>query len=246
MHMAFPNFCKLQQTLGKETSILVQSPSSLEVSQARLDGAWSNRIVEGAPAHDRGGQWMGFRAPSNPNLCGILIYTAARNTMWEIPHIQPLDRLATMAPIYLLGRPDCSETFVAQLQCTNFSYNSNKFQTATALLSPGAVPASPLHPSSPALTDVPHHLPQCSILFMYWIGPSFTTCMWPTAEDTWALLSLDCIIPQTLFTCFSKDSGTVQPMFWRVVSTAHVHPKSSVIHLKVPWQWKLSSNSSSS
>lgn len=86
-------------------------------------------------------------------------------------------------------------------------------------------------PSSPTLTGYRYSTPSSTMLhlFMYRIGSSFTTCMWPTVEDIWALLSSDCIFPQTLFTCFSKDSGTAQPMFWRVVSKTHSPCSSQVI-----------------
>lgn len=71
--------------------------------------------------------------------------------MWEIPYIQPLDHLATMAPSHLLGRPVCSEHLF--LSCsvetfhktvTNFKQPCPQRTFCTALLSPGAVPASPL------------------------------------------------------------------------------------------------------
>lgn len=52
MHMAFPNVCKLQQTSGKETSVLVQSPSSHPWSVPGQAGrGWEHpEIMEGSPA----------------------------------------------------------------------------------------------------------------------------------------------------------------------------------------------------
>lgn len=153
-----------------------------------------------------------------------------------------------MAPSHLLGRAVCSEAFVPQLLCTNFSYNSNKFQADKSTKSLVHSPAEPwcctsITSALPPLShwqneDIPHHLPQCSQLFMYWIGSSFTTCIWPQLripEPCWA---------QTVFSL--RLCSPVSPRFRD--STANVLESSfqNTQHMFIPsHQWHTSKSPNS-
>lgn len=78
---------------------------------------------------------------------------------------------------HLLGKPVWPGAFVAQLLCTNFPCNNNRFQAERTFCSALLLYQHHLCiPSCPTLsTDSPLHFPQCSYWFMYWIGSSFTT-----------------------------------------------------------------------